>query len=93
MSKECRVKITHKRGLHLSPASIMAEKANQFSSEIMIAVSERPDEFWNAKRVIELMSLGAVENTTLIITAQGEDSDKALNTLEKLVKDDFGLSN
>ena len=85
------VTVGHKQGLHLSPASIFAEKARQFNSEILVSSEDNPEEKWDGKRVIELMSLGAVYNSKLIIEIDGDDAEEAASTLTKLVDDNFGL--
>jgi len=86
------VTIRHKQGLHLSPASIFAEKARQFVSDILVYPEESADEKWNGKRVIELMSIGAVCDSKLIIEAEGNDAEEAVSVLAKLVEDNFGLA-
>ena len=91
MKSEVTVTITHKRGMHLSPASIFAEKANAFKSDILVWAKNKADEKWDGKRVIDLVSIGAVHNTTLVIAAQGDDAEEAVSELVALVKDDFGL--
>jgi phosphotransferase system HPr (HPr) family protein len=85
------VTIGHKQGLHLSPASVFAEKAKEFSAEILVYQADTPDEKWNGKRVIELMSIGAVFNSQLVIEANGDDAEKAVDILAQLVEDNFGL--
>lgn len=89
---ERRVTVTHRCGFHLSPAAIFVECANEFNAEIMVAAVERPDEKWNGKRIIELISLGAAEGTDLLISAKGEDAGAAVDALLHLVQRDFGLA-
>ena len=89
---EAVVMITHKRGMHLSPASIFAEKANEFQADIRVAVAGNPQETWNGKRVIDLMSIGAVFESKIIISGEGGDAEQAVQALETLVKRDFGLT-
>ena len=89
---ERKVTITHKRGLHLSPASIFAEHANRFRAEVQVALGEKPGEKWNGKRVIDLMSIGAICGQELLIAAQGDDASDAVDTLVALVQRDFGLT-
>ena len=85
------VTIGHKQGLHLSPASVFAEKAKEFNAEIIVYQEGNEGEKWNGKRVIELMSIGAVYNSKLIIETEGEDAEEAASVLSKLVEDNFGL--
>lgn len=85
------VTIKNKRGLHLSPASVFAEKASEFASKIMVFEENSEKEKWNGKRAIDLISIGAVDKTRLVIEAEGEDAEDAVKILKKLVKDNFGL--
>ena len=91
MKAETVVAITHKRGLHLSPASVFAAKANTFAARITVINVAVPDEQWNGKRVIDLMSIGAVYQATLKIAAEGDDAQAAVDALAALVRSDFGL--
>lgn len=85
------VTIKHKQGLHLSPASIFAEKARQFNAEILVYPKDDNTDKWNGKRVIELMSIGAVCDSDLVIEAEGDDAETAVTSLADLVENNFGL--
>jgi len=85
------VTIRHRQGLHLSPSSIFAENARKFTSDILVYLEGGDGEKRNGKRVIELMSIGAVCNARLVIEARGTDAEEAVETLARLVEDNFGL--
>lgn len=43
----------------------------------------------NAKSILEVLSLGAEYGSIITITANGEDAEKAVETLAELVKNKF----
>jgi phosphotransferase system enzyme I (PtsI) len=84
---ERRTKIINTNGLHARPATRFAEMANKFNSEIFVK-TENKEEI-NGKSIIDLLTLGAKRGTELLITADGEDNEMALDALEGLVNDGF----
>ncbi len=69
-------------GLHARPAAIFVKKANEFMSDIKIL---KEDKEANAKSIINVMSLGAVQGSKLLIKARGDDESEALDALTKLL--------
>ncbi len=88
---ERRVKILNINGLHARPATRFAEMANKFNSDIFVR-TEKKEEV-NGKSIIDLLTLGAKRGTDILITANGEDKEIALDVLEGLVSDRFNEDN
>jgi phosphotransferase system enzyme I (PtsI) len=88
---ERRVKIINVNGLHARPATRFAEMANKFNSEIFVRTEEKEEV--NGKSIIDLLTLGAKRGTEILITADGEDKEIALDVLEGLVNDRFNEDN
>ena len=84
---EKSVIVTHKVGLHARPASVFVQTASKFSSEISVTCESRTA---NAKSILTVLTLGAHEGAEITIKAEGEDAQEALDTLVKLVEDNFG---
>lgn len=84
---EIKITVNHKVGLHARPAATFVKTANQFKSAIQIATAER---CVNAKSILSVLTLGVNQGTEIKISAEGEDADAALQTLVKLVEDNFG---
>ena len=82
-----RTKIINTNGLHARPATRFAEVANKFNSEIFVKIENKEEV--NGKSIIDLLTLGAKRGTELLITADGEDKEIALDALEGLVNDGF----
>ena len=84
---EIKMTVKHAVGLQARPASIFAQTAAKYSSDIEAI---HGDTIANAKSILVVLSLGAHKGAEILIKADGEDADKALNTLEELVLDNFG---
>lgn len=69
-------------GLHARPAAIFVKKANEFTSKIEL---KKDDKTANAKSIINVMSLGAIKDSTLTIQANGDDENEAVEALIELL--------
>ncbi|MGF1582553.1 MAG: HPr family phosphocarrier protein [Gemmataceae bacterium] len=78
------VKITNPQGFHMRPIRAFVELANQFESSIHV---QNGQERANGKSILNLMGLGAVLGTDLILEVCGPDQDKALAALVDLMGD------
>jgi len=81
------VTIINRLGLHARAAGHFRRTAASFKADIEV----RKDSITaNAKSLLGLMALEAAQGTTITIRAKGEDAQKAVDALEKLVADRFG---
>jgi catabolite repression HPr-like protein len=69
-------------GLHARPAALFVQEANKFSSEVFV---EKDEKKVNAKSIMGIMSLAISSGTEVIISAEGADSEQAVNALAVLV--------
>ena len=69
-------------GLHARPASLFVKTAKQFSSSITVVKDRREA---NAKSPMKLMTLGAKKGDGILIRAEGEDEEEAVDALVKLI--------
>lgn len=69
-------------GLHARPASLFVKTAKQFSSSIIVVKDGREA---NAKSPMKLMTLGAKKGDGILIRAEGEDEEEAVDALVKLI--------
>jgi phosphocarrier protein FPr len=81
------VTITGEAGLHARPATLFAEIAGGFSSEIKVQFNGKTS---NAKSMASLLKLGASQGASLRIFADGLDAAAALQALAKVVADGLG---
>lgn len=85
---EDRVTVTHDKGLHARPASEFVQTASEFSADIQVRRAGGDDEV-DAKSSIGIMSLGVEPGDEIVITAEGEDGQVAVERLVGLVEGDF----
>lgn len=83
---EKNVVVSNPQGLHARPAEMFARLALQFDSTIEVI---RDDQRIDAKSILHILTLGAVQGTVLTLQAQGADAEAALESLVRLVESDF----
>ncbi|MGD8631602.1 MAG: HPr family phosphocarrier protein [Gammaproteobacteria bacterium] len=81
------VTIINKLGLHARAAAKFVTTASGFSSNIDI---EKDGQKVNGKSIMGVMMLAASRGTRLLIQADGEDEQEAVDSLEKLIGEKFG---
>jgi len=79
---ETSVVISNKVGLHARPARLLVQTAAQFQSKVQV---QHGNKTANAKSIVGVLKLGAVLGDTLILSAEGEDAEKAVSALTELV--------
>jgi phosphocarrier protein HPr len=65
-------------GLHARPAALFVKEAKSYGSNIVVVKDGREA---NAKSSLKLMTLGAKHGDTLLIRAEGEDEEAAVDAL------------
>lgn len=81
--------LTNAAGLHARPASLFVQTAARFHSEIQVRFGEKAAD---AKRILQVLQLGARHGDTIEIRATGDDAREALEALEALITRQFGES-
>lgn len=79
--------IPNKLGLHARAAAIFSKQASEFSSRIEV-INNRMRV--NGKSIMELLTIAAVKGCNIVIRADGDDEEKAVEALVSLVNDGFG---
>ncbi|AKZ65679.1 phosphocarrier protein Hpr [Candidatus Palibaumannia cicadellinicola] len=77
-----KVMITAPNGLHTRPATNFVKEAKCFNSEITVTSNNKSV---NAKSLFKLQTLGLTQGTIITISATGEDEQKAVEHLVKLM--------
>lgn len=84
--KEFTHKIKAENGLHARPAGALATCAKGFKSQIKVKKDEKEAD---AKRLLSLMSLGAVCGASLSFEIDGEDESEACEALSAFCKENL----
>jgi phosphocarrier protein len=78
--------IQNKLGIHARPAAQFVKTASKFSSEIRV---EKDGEEVDGKSIMGLMMLAAGNGSIIIVAAEGEDEEAALEALSDLIERKF----
>lgn len=78
--------VRNRAGIHARPASLIAQAANKFSSEILL---ENHDTTVNAKSIMGVITMAAGYNTTLTLKADGADEADAVAAIAALFESKF----
>lgn len=80
------VEVINPAGMHTRPAAEVVKVASRFKSKIFLEV----DGFSvNAKSIVGLMGLPAVQGTRVKIVAEGIDEEEAVESIAKLFESGF----
>jgi len=80
------VVVSNKAGLHARAAMLLVQTAHRFTSAISI---KKDDRTVNAKSIMGILTLAAVQGTTLELITDGSDEEMALTELENLFNRKF----
>lgn len=67
-------------GIHARPAGLLAKKAKEFESEIIV---EKEGKRVVATKLMALMGMGVKCGDTVTVTAEGSDEDRAIKEMEE----------
>lgn len=81
--------IVNKTGLHARPASDFTKKASAFQSAINIKNLDEEKE-GNAKSIIAVMAMCLSKGTKVLVSAEGDDEQEAVEALVELIESGFG---
>jgi len=87
MMPERTVHIVNKLGIHARPAAEIVKTAARFRSDITIV---RDDLEVNGKSIMGVMMLAAECGSSILIRAEGDDADAALDALSVVIANGFG---
>jgi phosphotransferase system HPr (HPr) family protein len=78
--------VKNKSGLHARPAAIFVQLANKYDSEITIIKDEQEV---NGKSIMGILMLAAEKGSRIIIVADGEDAEEAVEELSEILLHDI----
>lgn len=78
--------VKNRAGIHARPATLIAQMANKYTSEITL---EKDSIVINAKSIMGVITMAAGYNTTLTLKVEGPDESEAANAIEELFEKKF----
>jgi phosphocarrier protein HPr len=85
--REVTVTLRNKTGLHARPAALFVQAAKGFRSALRVRKDDREAD---AKSILSVLTLGAESGAVITLTAEGDDENLALETLQKLIESNLG---
>ena len=82
--KEFKYVITDPEGIHARPAGILVKTVKEFDCDIKIA---KDGKAMNAKAIFGVMGLGVKKGDEVTLTFDGEDEERAYETVSKFMKE------
>lgn len=84
---EIIVTVPNKLGIHARPAALIVRAAVEYESDVWISNGE---ERVNAKSIMGVMTLAASGGTSVVVSANGEDSGEAAEAVAEVIRSGFG---
>jgi phosphocarrier protein HPr len=81
------VRITNRLGLHARAAARFVQTANRFRSKVTLS---RDGRSMDGKSILGILLLAAAKGTLLVVAAEGEDEQAAVEALAGLIDAGFG---
>lgn len=78
--------VKNRAGIHARPATLIAQMANKFTSEITL---EKDSIVVNAKSIMGVITMAAGYNTTMTLKVEGPDESEAACAIENLFETKF----
>ncbi len=86
MKRSVKVEVPNALGMHARPSAEFVKLAGRFTASITVA---RNDLVVNGKSIMGVLMLAAPQGSALIITARGDDAERAVAALATLVRSGF----
>ena len=83
---ERRVTVASKVGLHARPAALLAKAAAD--QPVTVTIAKDGSEPVDAASVLGLMTLGAMHGDEVVLSADGDGADAALDAIAELIATD-----
>lgn len=78
--------VNNKLGLHARPAAMFVKTASKFKAKIEV---KKDDMVVDGKSIMGLMMLAAESGSILVLTANGDDENEAMDSIARLFEVNF----
>ena len=87
MSKVVRkIEIKNKLGLHARAAALLVQTANRFAAQVSLS---KDGQTADARSIMGLLTLAAARGSKIQVEANGEDAERAVKAIERLIDSRF----
>jgi phosphotransferase system HPr (HPr) family protein len=87
MSKVVRkIEIKNKLGLHARAAALLVQTANKFAAQVSLT---KDGQTADARSIMGLLTLAAARGSKIQVEASGDDAERAVKAIERLIDSRF----
>jgi phosphocarrier protein len=82
--KQIQLVVNDKDGIHARPAGILVKKMQEFPCALTV---EKGDKKADCKKLFALMKLAVKQGEAIVLTAEGEQEDAAIEAAQEVFKE------
>lgn len=84
-----KLEIKNKLGLHARAAAQLVQTVNKFTSQVTIS---KDGQTVDGRSILGVLTLGGPQGSKILVEAIGEDAERVIKAIEKLVDNRFNES-
>jgi phosphocarrier protein HPr len=84
-----KLEIKNKLGLHARAAALLVQTVNRFSAQVTLT---KDGQSADARSIMGVLTLAATQGSKLHVEANGEEAERAVKAIEKLIDARFNES-
>ena len=84
-----KLEIKNRLGLHARAAALLVQTVNKFSAQVSVS---KDGQTADGRSIMGVLTLAATQGSKIHIEANGEDAEKVVRALEKLLDNRFNES-
>lgn len=84
-----KLEIKNKLGVHARAAALLVQTVNRFSAQVNIS---KDGQTTDGRSIMGVLTLAATQGSKIQVEANGEDAERAVKAIEKLIENRFNES-
>jgi phosphocarrier protein HPr len=81
-----KIEIKNKLGLHARAAALLVQTVNKFSAQVNFS---KDGQTTDGRSIMGVLTLAATQGSKIHVEANGEDAERAVRAIEKLIDNRF----
>jgi phosphocarrier protein len=81
-----KLEIKNKLGLHARAAALLVQTVNRFSAQVTVS---KDDQTIDGRSIMGVLTLAATQGSKIQVEANGEDAERAVRAIERLIDNKF----
>ena len=81
-----KIEIKNKLGLHARAAALLVQTVNKFSSHVIFS---KDGQSTDGRSIMGVLTLAATQGSKLQVEANGDDAERVVKAIERLIDDRF----